>query len=301
MTIYDAYIYGRDILNKSGYGDGEVDARVLLCHVLGITKEYFYAYGKDVDISSSDWEKYTQVLRLRLARFPVAYIIGKREFMGLEFKVTPSVLIPRPSTELLVEVALGHIGMVGLKKPKIADICTGCGNVAISLGYYYRRSRIWATDISFEALQVAEENLKNISSKYPYLKLDERITFIQGDGVCLPEDEMGSFDIIVANPPYVTEDEWESLMDGVRIYEPKIALVPPTSPEKFYRKIISEASFFLKKGGFLAVEIGISQRNMVIEILREEGFVGIMPFQDLESFWRVVTGKLRRVKKNRKT
>lgn len=292
INLKDAYKKGIKLLGGADYAENpEIDARVLLCHSLGLTREFFYAHGDDFVLSERQIEKYEDLLRLRLARVPVGYITGKREFFGLEFEVNKSVLIPRPATETLVEKALAWILKSGREKVTIIDLCTGSGNIALSIAFFFLDAEIFASDISAEALKTAKRNRDRFGEKYPDKEFKNRVHFIQGNLYDpFPPALKDKVDLIISNPPYVTNEEWESLMDGVRLYEPKVALVPPESAQDFYRRIAAGAAEFLNAGGALMVEIGASQDALAREIFSEAGFIEIEIIKDLEGFERVCFG-----------
>lgn len=294
MNLKDLYNKGKEVIKRTGYGNPEVDARILLLHSVGISVEYFYAHALEYIPSKAQIEEYENLIRRRVARTPVAYVTGKKEFMGIEFTVNRSVLIPRPATEILVEKALELINIGGWKNPQVADIGCGCGNIALSLAYYNPDIHVIATEVSSESLDVARLNLDRISKKYTEKKLESRIKFVPGS---LYEPFRGKFegffDMIVSNPPYVTRKEWEELMDGVRNFEPRGALCPPDEPEEFYRKIITGAKLYLQNDGFLVLEIGSGQGDVVKGIFEELGYKDIFLIKDLEDFDRVVGGSYR--------
>jgi release factor glutamine methyltransferase len=235
---------------------------------------------------------YENLLRKRIARMPVAYITGKKEFMGIEFAVNSSVLIPRPATETLVNAGLGILEKLPSPLPLAADIGCGSGCIAVSLAYYHPTVRVIAVDISPDALKTASANTEAIESANAGKFIFNRITFINGNLFdSFSEDEAGAFDLILSNPPYITEAEWEDLMDGVRLYEPRTALCPPVEAEKFYGQISSGAMNYLKSGGWLLVEIGAYQGEIVKMVFNSAGFEEIFLLQDLEGFDRVVGGK----------
>ncbi|MCD4782823.1 MAG: peptide chain release factor N(5)-glutamine methyltransferase [Candidatus Eremiobacteraeota bacterium] len=292
MNLKDLYNKGKEAIKRTGYGSFEVDARVLLLHSVGISAEHFYAHATEYIPSKAQIDEYENLIRKRVARTPVAYITGKREFMGIEFTVNRSVLIPRPATEILVEKALEVLEAGGWLTPQVADIGCGSGNIALSLAYYNPYVHVTATDVSSDSLDVARLNLDRISKRCPEKKIGARIELVPGS---LYEPFRGkfegSFSMIVSNPPYVTQEEWEALMDGVRIFEPKGALCPPGEPEEFYRKIVADAILYLQDDGFLVLEIGSGQGDVVKGIFEKLGYKDIFLIRDLEGFDRVVGGR----------
>ncbi|MCE1246853.1 MAG: peptide chain release factor N(5)-glutamine methyltransferase [Firmicutes bacterium] len=291
-TPVELYRRGRKILDNTGYCEGETDTRVLLLHALRITREQYYISGNEMEVSPEKVELFENYLRKRIARMPVAYITGRKEFMGIEFAVNPSVLIPRPATETLVNAGLGILEKLPSPLPLAADIGCGSGCIALSLAFYNPVVRVAAVDISPDALKTAVSNAEAVEAAHPGRFILNRVTFMNGDLFgSFPEDEAGAFDLILSNPPYVTEAEWEDLMSGVKLYEPKTALCPPMDAEEFYAKIAREALVFLKKDGWLLVEIGAYQGEMIKMVFNSAGFEDVFMLQDLEGFDRVVGGR----------
>ena len=292
ISARELYQKGRKVLDNTDYCNGELDARVLLLHSLGISNEEFFTHGNEMELSEGQVEEYENLLRKRIARVPVAYIVGKREFMGIEFIVNPSVLIPRPATETLVEKALEIAGKESWEKPMIADVGCGSGNISISFAFYNRKARIFAVDKSIPALKVTRKNIETIDKKYPDKSIFHRIHILVGDMFePMPREYFGKFNMILSNPPYVANEEWEGLMDGVKLHEPREALCPCCKPEDCYKKIIGEAKDFLSTGGYLLVEIGASQGEMVTQLFRNFEYKEIFLEKDLEGFDRVVGGR----------
>jgi release factor glutamine methyltransferase len=298
LNLHDEYKRGKKLLDDAGYADGTLDARVLLCHAAGISREQLFARGNELTLTDRQREFYDDMLRRRIARMPVACIVGHKEFMGLEFIVNRSVLIPRPATETLVETGLAELVRYTRTEQSndsellVADVGCGSGNISVSMVYHNRKVRVHAVDISYEALEVARENINQIDRKFPDKFIASRIHLIAGNLLePLPESRKNSFRLVLSNPPYVTEEEWEKLMDGVRLYEPRLALVPPEGAEAIYTKLAINALDYLALGGFLMVETGAYQAKMVTEIFRNSGYANISVYKDLEGFDRVVTGK----------
>jgi release factor glutamine methyltransferase len=203
----------------------------------------------------------------------MAYILGKREFMSLDFKVDRSVLIPRPDTEPLAE---SIIAFAGKQRLSMLDVGTGSGCVAVSCAYYCGNLAVDAVDISRDALRIAEENAKRH-------RVDVR--FFQADLLrAFPEK---TYDIAAANPPYIATEEIAGLMEDVRAFEPLTALDGGADGLLFYRAIAEKA----KVRRLLAFEVGHNQAEAVIQILKDNGYGGIETVRDLSSVERVVLGK----------
>lgn len=202
--------------------------------------------------------KVNSLLRKRREGWPVAYLSGKKEFWSLEFKVNRQVLIPRPETELLVEKALS------LKLPDcpaILDVGTGCGNIAVALGRERPEARIKACDVSLRALRIARENATR--------NRVTNVTFIKSDLLSYFLERGEKFDLIVSNPPYVSESEWLTLERSVRDFEPRKALVAGPTGLEIIKKILIQAPACLNPGGYLLMEIGAGQVEAVLDLVKD--------------------------------
>ncbi len=210
-----------------------------------------------------------------------AYLLGEREFWSIPLDVGPSVLIPRPETETLVQAVLE---LAGEGSPFLADIGTGSGAVAIALATELREARIAATDISRAALRTARRNAARHGLN--------RIEFLAGD-LCAPLRRLGPagrLDILASNPPYVREAEWRRLEPEVRDHEPKPALVPGPTGLEIIRRLVDEAPLWLKPGGWLALEIGRGQGRAVRSLLRR-GWTDVRAWADLRGIERVIAAR----------
>jgi release factor glutamine methyltransferase len=229
------------------------------------------------------------VLKRRIQGEPIQYILGKTEFMGLELKVTPDIFIPRPETEILVETALRIVRSFAhspRQKLKILDIGTGSGCIAISLAKLLLDidAHIIATDISEEALKVAYENavLNNVS---------DRIKFIKSDLFTNYQLSIINYDIIISNPPYIMSQEIKNLPAEIS-YEPRISLDGGKDGLDFYRRIISEVVPYLRKQGFLLLEIGFQQKNAIESIFhKSKNFKVQEVIRDYNDIERVILAK----------
>jgi release factor glutamine methyltransferase len=265
-----------------------LDAELLLAHSVGLSRAAVLANGNQV-LDNTAWRSYQQLIVRRSNREPVAYILGEREFYGLTFTVDSRVLIPRPETELLVELAIqlarderqgdretGRRGdrlKAGVATPplqhstaptfhrstapplRILDLCTGSGCIAIALAHHVPYAQIVATDLSVDALAVARLNVE-------HYRLGERVELRQGDLFAAVD---GEFDLIVSNPPYTILQQVEA---GVYQYEPHLALDGGMDGLSFYRKLIVEASHFLASHGTILLEIGADQGAAVAAMAR---------------------------------
>ena len=283
MTIQETLTEGIRLLKSpGGFASIDIpalDASILLAHVLEIGKTELVLRGNE-DITEKDKENYITLLQRRRGGECVAYILGKREFRGLEFKVNHHVLVPRPDTETLVEAALEYIDSRGKNESlSVLDLCTGSGALAISLLNERPFLHITASDISSQALEVAAHNSKTLDPK------PHSLHFIQSD---LFENIPGRFDIIVSNPPYIPSDQLISLAPEVR-REPPLALDGGEDGLLIIRKIVSQASDCLLPGGVLLLEASPEQMPVIRELLETEGFGGIKIRKDLAGRDRVIS------------
>lgn len=235
------------------------DAELLLLHVLQIDRATLLAHP-DRNLTSGQLAAYDTAIARRLDHEPIQYITGQQEFFGLQLKVTPGTLIPRPETEHLVEAVLDRLPH---DRPlKILDIGTGTGAIALALAAHLPRAEITAIDLSPEALEVARENALTHH-------LANRIHFLKSDLLAsLPKSEQtATFDAIVSNPPYIPEGDHAQLHPQVRDHEPPVALFAGLSGLDIYRRLIPEAHAALKPGGLLALEIGYGQTEALSTLL----------------------------------
>jgi len=246
-------------LRSEGIDKPRTNAELLLGAVLNKSKVDLYL-NKDHVLTSDEIERFTQWIKERISHRPVQYIIGTVEFFGLEFKVDERVLIPRPETETLVEVVIEQLAHK--EKPKMIDLGTGSGAIAISLAANLKSSFIYATDVSKEALEVAKENaIKN--------KVENQIEFLCGNlfEPLKNKNLEGQIDCVVSNPPYVSRNELETLPEEIKDYEPIVALQSEKDGLFFHKKIIEGSLGFLKEEGVLALEVGLGQANKVVSLI----------------------------------
>jgi release factor glutamine methyltransferase len=225
------------------------------------------------------------LIQRRISGEPLQYILGRQEFWSIDFKVDPRVLIPRPETELLVEQSLLILSENSFKRiPSVLEIGTGSGAIAIALAKEVRNIFLVATDISREALGLAKENAKSAGVRH-------QIKFVNGDlfGPLRSSKEEGPFDMILSNPPYIHHLEIQALAREVRDYEPVIALDGGEDGLEFYRRIIPEAPFYLREGGWLLLEVGQGQGPLISKLIEEEGdFLKPECIPDLSGIERVI-------------
>lgn len=264
---------GKERLIRAEIEDAECDAWILLEYISGLDRARFFLYEQET-VPTDVITKYTEMLEQRSRHIPVQHLTGSQEFMGLEFMVTPDVLIPRQDTELLVETVLPYV-----KGKKVLDVCTGSGCIAISLALLGQTSATDAVDISEKALKVAKINAE---------RLHAPVDFYQGD---LLKDIKGTYDVIVSNPPYIASGELQKLMPEVHDHEPELALDGGTDGLDFYPRLLQEVTKHLASGGIFAAEIGYDQGVAVREMFRRNHFEDVKCHQDLCGKDRVIIGK----------
>jgi len=268
-----SFFQGRGAMDK---GQALLEARLLLAKAWN--KEMIYLITNlGEKLPGEVWRRFAAFAARRADYEPLQYILGEQEFMSLSFKVTPAVLIPRSDTEVLVEEAIRLLK--GRQAPKILDLGTGSGAIAVSLAYYLPEAQVWAVDISEDALAVAREN----ASRH---NVDARICFYHGD-LFAPLPPQMKYDLIVSNPPYVGEAEYEELPADVK-KEPVLALLGGEDGLEFYSRIAAQAPLFIEKGGALLLEIGWRQAEQVKGLLAENGFSPVSILPDLGGRDRVV-------------
>lgn len=237
-------------LAQKGCESPRIDAEVLLAHAVGCKRIDLYGMRHGEEASAEIRKRYRESIARRLEGAPVAYLVGKKEFFGMEFKVGPAVLIPRPDTEVLVNACLE----LAKKQPhpRIVDVGTGSGCIPIALAKHLPRAQVATIDVSPEATAVAQEN----AGKNAVL---DRIRFLSGD--VLEPVAAESFDFVVSNPPYIAQEEWAALPVGVRQYEPKLALDGGPGGFAVFDRLIEQARDRLVPGGWFLVEIGAPQEK----------------------------------------
>jgi len=256
--------------------EARIEAQSLLGHAF--TQPRFWLIAHDTDaISPEQEQRFSQLLTRRLQGEPVAYILGRREFYGLEFQVSPAVLIPRPDTELLVELALEHIP--DSAPCRVLDLGTGSGAVAVTLAHLRPMAEVVAVDASKAALEVAAENARCYGAKNMTLKEGDWYSGLAGE----------SFDVIVSNPPYIAQGD-SHLQQGDLRFEPASALASGPDGLDDIRRIVADAPAHLKPGGWLLFEHGWDQAARCRELLAGAGFAQVGSAADLAGIERVSFG-----------
>lgn len=259
--------------------EARLEARVLAAHALGVNRTWLVAHGRDV-LTPDQRSAVDACLARRLRGEPVAYITGRREFFGLEFSVTPDVLIPRPETETLVEAALERLPA---DRPcRVLDLGTGSGVIALALAHRRHQARVVGVDYSPDALDVARRNAVA-------LELERRVEWVRSDWY--PEDRVKNFDMIVSNPPYVAEAD-PHLTRGDLRHEPRGALAAGPDGLDAIRAIVCGAPARLRAGGWLLLEHGYDQAPACRALMARAGLVELVTIADLAGLPRVTGGRL---------
>ena len=262
-------------------------AELLLMHVLQQDRASLYTHS-DQDLPAEQFDRYMELIGERCTGKPTQYITGRQEFWGLDFEVNPSVLIPRPETEHIIEAVLDLIGQIGLSKQepfRIADVGTGSGCIPIALAKELPRAGLFATDISAAALHVAARNAQRLG-------VEGQIEFIECDLLAplLEPEFLESFDFVVSNPPYVGHDELADVQREVREFEPRLAWGDLAQGEEIYARLFPQAHRLLKPGGCVVVEIGYNKRDAVLRLLGQ-GWQQQEVRPDLSGIPRVISAR----------
>ena len=263
------------ILSEAEISEAELEAFYIIEAVMNLSRPMFFI-RKQEEVGEKDMERCLSIAQKRSQHMPLQYILGTQEFMGLSFKVTPDVLIPRQDTEGLVEEVLKQV------KPgmKVLDMCTGSGCIAVSVAKFAPNVQMSAVDISSKALEIARENAA---------ANQVQINFIESD---MFTEIREKYDMIISNPPYIKSQVVTTLMPEVRDYEPHLALDGKEDGLFFYKKLAKESGNFLAPGGMLCLEIGYDQGAEVKQLLEQQGFTQVRVEQDLCGLDRNVYGKM---------
>ena len=295
-------------LDAADVGSPRMNAEVLLMFVLGADRAYLYAHPER-ELTPQEAARYEEVLAQRATGMPSQYITGHQEFWGLDFVVSPAVLIPRPETEHLVEAVLELAR--GVQRPKLVDVGTGSGCIALALAHELPDAEVYAVDLSAEALEIARANAAR-------LQLDKRVRFLQCNvldpvlaepsavipdrqavipsedfspsrGTCF--SELRDFDFVVSNPPYVAFSEADKVQKSVQEFEPTMAVFAGLHGTDVIVPLVEQAHRALKPGGWLALEIGYSMRDEVLNLLSPTMWEDVRVVPDLQGIPRVVAAR----------
>jgi release factor glutamine methyltransferase len=297
-------------LDAADVGSPRMNAEVLLMFVLGADRAYLYAHPER-ELTSEEEGRYNEVLAQRATGMPSQYITGHQEFWGLDFVVSPAVLIPRPETEHLVEAVLELAR--GVPRPKIVEVGTGSGCIALALAHELKDAEVYAVDLSADALEIARANAAR-------LQLEKHVCFLRADilavipstSAVFPSEDFSprgdpalslskgtcfsgfrDFDFVVSNPPYVGFSEADKVQKSVFAFEPRMAVFAGENGLDVIHPLIEQAHKALKTGGWLAVEIGYSMRDAVVNLLSPTMWKDIRVVPDLQGIPRVVAAKKR--------
>ena len=279
-TIRELVAAASDRLREAGISQAaNLDARLLAQHLLGWDTAKLLASAGDAAPEELA-APFDELIARRAKREPLAYITGHKEFFGLDFEVTPAVLIPRPETELIVEAALACLPETQLFT--MIDACTGCGNIAIAVARHRRNARVVATDISAQALDVARRNAARHG-------VESRVMFVEAD---LFGDLTGPVDIVTANPPYVPEKDRAGLQPEVGRHEPAVSLFGGNDGLRFVERIVREAPPLLRPGGYLIFEFGLGQDVEIENLIRRSRALTLIDLKrDLQGIARTAVAR----------
>lgn len=286
-TVARLLRWATEDLTKRGADSPRLDAELLLGRTLGLDRVQLIVQSQR-PLETTELAAFKQLFLRRRAREPMAYILGGREFYGFEVQVDRRVLVPRPDTEVLVDVALRRTAerdMYG----RALDLCTGSGCVALALGLRRRTWKITGSDLSEDALAVARTNAIRLG-------VARNVHFVHGD-LFRSVRENQRFELIVSNPPYIPSGEIAELMPEVRDFEPRLALDGGADGARVLRRLVAEAPAYLNPGGVLACELGAGQSDRAVELFEAAGFIDIRRDKDLGGHERVVSGQLPVVRK----
>ncbi|MCX7193669.1 MAG: peptide chain release factor N(5)-glutamine methyltransferase [Proteobacteria bacterium] len=258
-------------------GTARIEVQCLLQSVLQVNRAYLLTHLERI-LSDDETAHYNALFQRRINGEPIAYLLGTREFYGLEFKVTPATLIPRPDTELLVELALQRIPQRG--KCRILDMGTGSGAIALAIAHERADAEVVAVDASDAALDVARENAQRLNLGNVRLLHSDWFASLEGE----------RFDIIVSNPPYIESDDVHLGQGDVR-FEPLSALASGSDGLDDIRRIVANAKKHLTPAGWLMFEHGYDQADRVRQLLQDAGFSGVASWRDLSGIERVTIGQ----------
>jgi len=257
VTVRETLRAAAERLELHRISNARLTAEVLLAHILAVSREYLHSHD-DRLLNDNESDRLENAIYDRVSGVPLQYIVGKQEFYGRYFHVNPSVLIPRPETEFIIEAVLGiHATWDGGQTPRcrILDVGTGSGCIAVTLALEIPGAEVCAADISEQAVRVARENAQQLNAHVQFLCMDLM------DGI------HGPFDFVVSNPPYVGRTEIDRLQREVRDHEPHVALFGGL---EIYERLIGEAAECLRPGGYLIMEIGFGMEERILKLFSKE-------------------------------
>ena len=281
MTLNAVCKQGEKILKDAGIADADFDSLYLLEHFFGADRTALILHG-DRTADESLCERFFSAIEERTTGKPLQYIVGKWNFMGYDFYVGEGVLIPRDDTEILVETAIDYLKKTNIKNPKVIDLCSGSGAIAVSVAKMFPDSDVIALEYSDLAIEYLKKNIK--------LNCADNVRVFKGDVTkCYEEFQDEQFDIVISNPPYIQSEEIDTLQPELQ-FEPRMALDGGKDGLYFYRIITAKWSNKVRQGGMIAFEVGEEQFEPVSEFVKNRGFEGVTYKLDLQGFKRTVNG-----------
>ncbi len=283
-TVGTLMAWTRQVLDDSGTANSAQEAVWLLAYALGMEHHELASRGEQ-SVTPDQLARTEAMVSRRIGREPLQYILGTQEFCGIEFCVSPAVLIPRPETELLVQAVLREGGLA--EGATLVDVGTGSGCIAVTVATVLNGVRILALDCSAEALAIAKGNAERHG-------VGEKIAWIEGD-LLLPlrdRNVVGAVDIIVSNPPYIAEEEWARLQPEVRGFEPRSALVAGLRGTEFHERLLRDSKEFLVPDGLLVMELGQGQMALVRQAAEQAGgYTGLQTVKDETGIERILIAR----------
>ena len=280
MQLRELYLSGKENMKRHCVENPALESYLLLSKTNAISNISEIYTHPEKEMDSETVGEFYEMLGRRVNNEPAAYILGEKEFYSRPFIVNPAVLIPRPETELLVEEAIRLTRTVD--SPAVLDLGTGSGCIAVAIAAENPGAKLFSSDISLKALYTAKENARKNS-------IGHRITFILGD--LLSSFKKKAFDIVVSNPPYVSESEFLTLEPEVRDHEPALSLLAGEDGLTCIRKIVSQTPYALKDGGWCLIEIGAGQSSVAMELFKEKGYKEISSLRDISNTERVIKAR----------
>jgi release factor glutamine methyltransferase len=280
-TVLSLLEWAGKYLSERGFDEPRLHVELLLASILKIGRLDLYLQF-DRPLLPEELTAFKTLFKRRLTHEPLQYILGETEFMGLRFTVNSGVLIPRPETELLVEKSLDVISRLGNRPVSVADIGTGSGNIAIAIAHFAPVTTVTALDVSPDALATAGVNCKRNQVSNVHLEQADIFADVFGTR---------TFDLILANPPYISVEEFGKLQEEIRVHEPRVATTDEGDGYRFIRRISSIAALHLKPGGFLMMEIGFGQADMSRGIAGESGLTVETVYPDFNRIPRVLAAR----------
>lgn len=280
LTLRELIAEGTAILSAARIDDAPKTASLLVRELLDLNLSTLIAFPER-PVSDEDASRVRAALARRAAGEPVQYITGRQEFYGLEFTVTSAVLIPRPETEHIIEAVLEHVREKGLTALRILDVGTGSGCIAVTLAVNLPSAHVTAVDISPDSLEVAENN----AARH---RVTDRMTFLESDFLSVFNGDRATFDVVVSNPPYIPEEQFDGLQREVRDHEPYRALIGGVRGTEAYEVLLNEVPAILAPGGVFICEIGFGQAARIVEIGEAAGWTCARIIADLQGIERTL-------------